>query len=126
MAIVVARQDPRYEALNTGHNVRWPAEEADRAGRIVICESASDAAEALQQIVSAGMRPTIRSGAHCYEDFVVNNPGGAILDLSLLAGVTNLRRQQSNHSFNRRGTFSHCPWARCFGMFTWSYTKGLG
>jgi len=25
----------------------------------------------------------VRSGGYCYEDFVVNNPGGAILELSL-------------------------------------------
>ena len=30
------------------------------------------------------MRPTVRSGGHCYEDFVVNNPDGALLDFSLL------------------------------------------
>lgn len=41
----------------------------------------------MQSIVNAGMRSTICSGGHCYEDFVVNNPGGAILDLSLLAAV---------------------------------------
>jgi FAD/FMN-containing dehydrogenase len=87
MAIVVSRQDSRYEALKSGHNMRWPAADEDAAGRIVLCESASDTAEALQQIVSAGLRPTVRSGAHCYEDFVANNPGGAILDLSLLAGA---------------------------------------
>ncbi|HEX4322137.1 MAG TPA: BBE domain-containing protein [Acidobacteriaceae bacterium] len=86
MAIVVSRQDPRYETLKGGHNLRWPAE-GDEAGQIVLCENASDAAEALQRIVNAGMRPTIRSGAHCYEDFVANNPGGAILDLSLMAGA---------------------------------------
>jgi hypothetical protein len=85
MAIVVSRQDLRYEALKRGHNLRWPAVDEDAAARIVLCENAGDAAEALQQIVSAGLRPTIRSGAHCYEDFVANNPGGAILDMSLLA-----------------------------------------
>jgi FAD/FMN-containing dehydrogenase len=87
MAIVVAQKDPRYETLKRGNNLRWPAEDADLAGRIVLCESASDAAAALQTIVDAGMRPTLRSGAHCYEDFVANNPGGAILDLSLLSGA---------------------------------------
>lgn len=29
------------------------------------------------------MRPTVRSGGHCYEDFVYNNPDGVILDLSM-------------------------------------------
>lgn len=87
MAIVVSRQDARYETLKRGHNLRWPAVAEDGASRIVLCENASDVAEALQQIVSAGLRPTVRSGAHCYEDFVANNPGGAILDVSLLAGA---------------------------------------
>src|SRR3984957_11875844 len=87
MAIVVSRQDPRFNTLLRGHNLRWPAEDADAASRIVLCENAADAAEALQQIVNAGLRPTVRSGGHCYEDFVANNPGGAVLDLSLLAGA---------------------------------------
>ena len=57
---------------------------AEAAAEIELCETAEQAAEALQRVVSAGMRPTVRSGGHCYEDFVVNNPGGAILDLSLM------------------------------------------
>jgi FAD/FMN-containing dehydrogenase len=87
MATVVGPRDPRYETLKRGNNQRWPAEDADLANRIVLCETAIDAAAALQAIVDAGMRPTVRSGAHCYEDFVANNPGGAILDLSLLSGA---------------------------------------
>src|SRR5882757_715396 len=84
MAITVLRQDPRYNTLKKGHNLRWPATEAESVGRIELVESAKDAIDALQRIVSAGMRPTVRSGGHCYEDFAVNNPNGAILDLSLL------------------------------------------
>ncbi len=88
MAITVTRQDPRYGALKKGHNARWPADDADAASRILLCESAPDAAETLQKLVNAGMRPTVRSGGHCYEDFVANNPGGAILDVSLMAGAS--------------------------------------
>ena len=84
MAITVLRQDPRYNTLIKGHNIRWPANEADAVSRIEICETAEDAAAALQRIVSAGLRPTVRSGGHCYEDFVANNPGGALLDLGML------------------------------------------
>lgn len=84
MAIRVTRQDPRYSTLCHGHNLRWPASEADAVGQIDLCDTAEDAAEALQRIIDAGIRPTVRSGGHCYEDFVSNNPGGAILDLSLL------------------------------------------
>lgn len=87
MAVTITPNDLRYETLRKGHNSRWPANAQDSAGKIALCENAEDAAEALQSIVNAGMRPTIRSGGHCYEDFVVNNPGGAILDLSLLAAV---------------------------------------
>lgn len=84
MAITVGRQDARYNTLKLVHNLRWPASEADAVNRIEICESPDDAADALQKIVSAGLRPTVRSGGHCYEDFVANNPDGVILDLSLL------------------------------------------
>src|SRR5258705_2302536 len=84
MTITVLRQDTRYNTLKKGHNVRWPASEADGVSRIEICETVEDAADALQRIVSAGLRPTVRSGGHCYEDFFANNPDGALLDLSML------------------------------------------
>jgi FAD/FMN-containing dehydrogenase len=84
MAVKVTSTDPRYETLKRSRNLRWPASAAEAAEEIELCETAEQVAEALQRIVHAGMRPTIRSGGHCYEDFVVNNPGGAILDLSLL------------------------------------------
>ncbi len=84
MTITVTRQDARYNTLKKGFNLRWPATESDAASRIELVENAGDAAAALQRIVDAGLRPTLRSGGHCYEDFVSNNPDGAILDLSLL------------------------------------------
>ena len=87
MSITVLPQDPRYNTMKKGHNLRWPATEDEFAGRIVLAENAQDAAEALQMIVSEGMRPTVRSGGHCYEDFAVNNPRGAMLDMSLMTGA---------------------------------------
>ncbi len=84
MAISVTRNDPRYDTLKESRNRRWPASPHDEVSRIELCDSAEAAADALQKIIRAGMRPTIRSGGHCYEDFVVNNPGGAIVDVSLL------------------------------------------
>ncbi len=83
MAIRITRTDPRYALLHRSRNLRWDANAAEDAAEVSLCETAEQAAEALQRAVSAGMRPTIRSGGHCYEDFVVNNPGGVILDLSL-------------------------------------------
>jgi FAD/FMN-containing dehydrogenase len=94
--ISVTSQDPRHETLKRGFNLRWPEAETDAAARIELCESADEAALALQRIVDAGLRPTIRSGGHCYEDFVSNNPGGAILDLSLL-NRTNVDRSGAIH-----------------------------
>lgn len=88
MSITVNRQDPRYETLRKGHNARWPVTASEGASRIEICRDANEVHDALQRTVSAGLRPTVRCGGHCYEDFVSNNPGGVILDLSMLTDAT--------------------------------------
>nr|WP_246173960.1 FAD-binding protein [Paraburkholderia hayleyella] len=90
MTISVTRQDARYNTLKKGFNLRWPATESDTPVLIELAENPDDAAAVLQRIVDAGLRPTVRSGGHCYEDFVSNNPDGVILDLGLLnqAGKT--------------------------------------
>ena len=54
---------------------------------VALCLSAEDTAEALQRVVSAGQRPTIRSGGHCYEDFYANNPNGTLIDMSMMNHV---------------------------------------
>lgn len=84
MGIIVSKQDARFQVLSRSRNLRWPAAADEAVDHVDLCDSPDRAAEALQKIVSAGLRPTVRSGGHCYEDFVVNNPGGALLDLSLL------------------------------------------
>jgi FAD binding domain/Berberine and berberine like len=86
----VQRGDPRYGTLVKGKNSRFPAFEADAASRIELCDNAVDVARVLQQTVSEGLRPTVRSGGHCYEDFVYCNPGGVILDLSMFTEMTPL------------------------------------
>ena len=96
MSITVSRQDPRYATLKKGRNPRWPAADADAVNRIELCESPADVADALQRAVSAGLRPTVRSGGHCYEDFVSNNPDGVLLDLSLL---TDFNAEGSGHKY---------------------------
>ena len=84
MSIAINREDSRYDTLKRGHNARWPDSETDSVRRIELCESASDVAATVQKIVDSGARPTVRSGGHCYEDFVVVNPDGVLIDLSLL------------------------------------------
>lgn len=81
---IVTRKDARYSTLSRGRNARFPLSDRDAASRIELCDTADDVANALQLIVNEGLRPTIRSGGHCYEDFVSTNPNGVILDLSLL------------------------------------------
>jgi FAD/FMN-containing dehydrogenase len=88
MPSIVNRQDPRFEIAHRGRNLRFPSVEADAAGRVEYCNSPEDAAAALQKVIDAGLRPTVRSSGHCYEDFVVSNPNGAILDVSLLNHIT--------------------------------------
>ncbi|ADW71091.1 FAD-binding protein [Granulicella tundricola] len=88
MPTTVTRQDPRFPIMRHGNNLRFPTHEEDYAGRIAYCDSPEDAAIALQKVLDAGLRPTVRSSGHCYEDFVVNNPNGAILDVSLLNRVS--------------------------------------
>ena len=84
MAASISKQDPRYEILKRSRNLRWTSSPDEAVHSIELCESSDDVVATLQRVVDTGRRPTIRSGGHCYEDFVVNNPGGAILDLSLL------------------------------------------
>jgi FAD/FMN-containing dehydrogenase len=83
MSITISRTDPRFDVLKAGHNLRFPASEADAADQILLCSSAEETEEALRQVVGSGLRPTVRSGGHCYEGFVSSNPHGAIIDLSL-------------------------------------------
>src|SRR6201997_2326751 len=80
----VDRKDPRYEALVQGHNLRFPESAAVAPARIVICTTSAQVKQVLQEAIHDGIRPTVRSGGHCYENFTVNNPGGVLIDLSLL------------------------------------------
>ncbi|WP_260705365.1 FAD-dependent oxidoreductase [Edaphobacter flagellatus] len=88
MAIeIVSSDDIRFENMVHGQNGRFPATVHDRASRIALCDNSDDVAEALERFVHQGLRPTVRSGGHCYEDFVDNNPGGAIIDVSMISGT---------------------------------------
>jgi FAD/FMN-containing dehydrogenase len=82
-SVTVDRKDPRFDTLKRGNNIRFPATDADAPDRIILCDNAAGIADALQRVVTAGIRPTVRSGGHCYEDFVANNPHGAIIDVSM-------------------------------------------
>ncbi|MBE1159319.1 FAD-binding protein [Dyella acidiphila] len=85
--ISIEKNDSRYETLKKGFNQRWPVDGAE-AQAIYVCRTVEDAQQALQQAVSSGLRPTIRSGGHCYEGFVSNNPDGVIIDVGFLTELS--------------------------------------
>ncbi len=88
----VTRQDPRFNSLIRSRNARWPggASDVGVASRIELCDSSKNVEDTVQRIIDAKLRPTVRSGGHCYEDFVANNPGGAILDMSLMSDAVGM------------------------------------
>lgn len=87
MSITVHRSDRRFASLAQGFNLRWPAHSPVAPTTLELCRNAADIAVTLQEVVDRGTRPTIRSGGHCYEDFVANNPGGTIIDVGMFAGI---------------------------------------
>ncbi|VVE33049.1 FAD linked oxidase domain-containing protein [Pandoraea horticolens] len=77
-------KDPRINTLRKGFNQRWPTA-GNEAQAIAICRTSQDVADALNETVrNRKVRPTIRSGGHCYEGFVSNNANGVIIDVSQL------------------------------------------
>ena len=79
---MIDRNDPRFDVLKKGNNARFPDSAVPPLSKIAICADGAECAAALQQIVSAGLRPTVKSGGHGYEDFWQNNPGGVLIDMS--------------------------------------------
>lgn len=80
---VITPDDPRYGSLTTGNNQRFAA----RPDYVKMIRSTADAVAAVQAAVDAGKRISVRSGGHCFSDFVCNSEVEAILDLSELVDV---------------------------------------
>lgn len=81
---LVYPDDPRYAQLSHGFNQRWIGSPA----YIALCHDAGQVEQAVQTAVDRGLRITVRSGGHCYEDFSSGNAGGVIIDLSPMTAVT--------------------------------------
>ncbi len=75
--------DPRYQTLIHGFNLRWEGQPA----YVAVCGTTDQIVQAVQQAVDDHRRVTVRSGGHCYEDFVSNNNGGVIIDVSPMSLV---------------------------------------
>ncbi len=78
----VLSSDSRYAALCTGFNQRFSGTPA----YVQVCGSPGQVVDAVQSAIRNGLRPTVRSGGHCYEGFVTDG-AGAIIDLSPMNSV---------------------------------------
>jgi len=82
-ATVVAPGDVRYPGLTRGQNQRW----VSRPDYVRLPCTTEDVVEAVQEAVLSRKRLSVRSGGHCYEDFVDNPEVQAIVDMSEMSAV---------------------------------------
>jgi FAD/FMN-containing dehydrogenase len=75
----VTPDDPRYATLVRGFNQRW----VGRPQYVQVVGSARQVVDTVQHCLDRGLRPTVRSGGHCYEGWASLNEG-VILDVSSL------------------------------------------
>ncbi|MEV4627340.1 FAD-binding protein [Micromonospora sp. NPDC049523] len=102
--VTVRPADPRYPELVTGNNQRWVA----RPAYVVLPTSTAQVVAAVQAAVDAGRRISVRSGGHCYEDFVYHRDAQVIVDLSELRDI---------HYERRYGAFSVAPGATLLEVY---------
>ncbi|GLZ38898.1 FAD-binding protein [Actinokineospora sp. NBRC 105648] len=72
--------DPRYAELVVGNNRRFVA----RPEAVRLVRDADQVVRAVRDAVRAGKRVTVRSGGHCYADFVYNDATQVVIDLSTM------------------------------------------
>lgn len=75
--------DPRYQALTSGMNQRYRA----HPSAVTLVSSADQVRTVAQEAVRAGRRLSVRSGGHCFEDFVHHAGVDEIVDMSCMRGV---------------------------------------
>lgn len=79
----VDRDDPRYDTLRRGFNLRWAGDPSE----IAVCGDAEQVRAVVQRAVDHQLRLTVRSGGHCYENFAVQNDGGILVDMAAMNRV---------------------------------------
>lgn len=77
-AVTVTPSHQQYPDLITGVNQRW----VGNPEAINLVSTTGQIVTAVQQAVRAGKRISVRSGGHCFEDFVYNPAVHVVLDLS--------------------------------------------
>ncbi|MDX3494264.1 FAD-binding protein [Streptomyces turgidiscabies] len=83
-AVTVLPSDPRYADLVVGNNARW----VGRPDSVRLVRTTKQVVRAVQEAVDAGKRISVRSGGHCYTDFVFNPDVRVVIDTSLLDTVS--------------------------------------
>lgn len=76
--VTVGPSDPRYLVLNNGMNQRW----IGRPDYVRMVGSTAQVVAAVNEAVRAGKRVAVRSGGHCYTDFVFNPDVRVVIDMS--------------------------------------------
>lgn len=80
---VIGAADSRYRDLMTGNNQRFVA----RPEYVRLITSTKDAEDAVRRAVRTGKKVSVRSGGHCFADFVCNPSIEVILDVSPMNAV---------------------------------------
>ncbi|MEU7584547.1 FAD-binding protein [Streptomyces sp. NPDC041068] len=84
-AVTVRPDDTRYASLTgRGSNARF----VGAPDYVRVASSAREVVDAVQQAVDEGRRIAVRSGGHCFEDFVDDPSVKALIDLSPMASVS--------------------------------------
>ncbi|MET7694823.1 FAD-binding protein [Streptomyces sp. NPDC005483] len=82
-AVTVVPGDPRYADLVVGNNSRW----VGRPDSVRLVRTTEQVVRAVQEAVDGNKRISVRSGGHCYADFVFNPEVRVVIDTSLLDTV---------------------------------------
>ncbi|MDQ8706191.1 FAD-binding protein [Streptomyces sp. LHD-70] len=76
--------DPQYADITSGYNNRWTAQPE----QVRFPTTTAQVVAAVQEAVDGGKKLTVRSGGHCYEDFVYNAEVEVIIDMTYMNEVT--------------------------------------
>ncbi len=80
----VTAADPKFPSFLQGFNRRWQAGSCEA---VYVCYDAAGAAAALDDAIALyDSNVRIKSGGHCYENFVFNDGTKAIIDVSAMNG----------------------------------------
>lgn len=82
-AVVITPSDHRYPDVVRGLNQRF----VGRPEAVHLANSTGQVLRAVQDAVDNGKRITVRSGGHCYEDFVFNPAVQVVIDMSAMNAV---------------------------------------